>query len=382
MRVALIDAGAYTPPYDHRLATALAERGHEVTLLTAPFRFGEVPEAVGYRREELFFPLSSALFRRASRSRARLPLKALEYVPTMWRARRRLARLAPDVVHVQWLVRPETDLRWLRAVGAERPVVFTAHDLAGMLTRRREALLRVLETVDRVVVHSRRGADELVELGVPRTRIARIPHPVFERAGPVRDGRPGQTLLFIGLIRAYKGVDLLLRALPLVARDRPEVRLVVAGDPLDPVEPLRTLASDLGVGERVDWRLGFLPDDEVEDVLADASVVVLPYRRRVDASGILALAVGHGLPIVASDVGSLGETVEEFGAGEVVPPEDVEALAAACIRLLADDGRRDDAVRGAGRAREALTWEAAAQQHEALYAELVQEHARPGDSLP
>lgn len=383
MRVALIDAGAYTPPYDHRLATALAERGHEVTLLTAPFRFGEVPEAVGYRREELFFPLSSALFRRASRSRARLPLKALEYVPTMWRARRRLARLAPDVVHVQWLVRPETDLRWLRAVGAERPVVFTAHDLAGMLTRRREALLRVLETVDRVVVHSRRGADELVELGVPRTRIARIPHPVFERAGPARDGgRPGQTLLFIGLIRAYKGVDLLLRALPLVARDRPEVRLVVAGDPLDPVEPLRTLASDLGVGERVDWRLGFLPDDEVEDVLADASVVVLPYRRRVDASGILALAVGHGLPIVASDVGSLGETVEEFGAGEVVPPEDVEALAAACIRLLADDGRRDDAVRGAGRAREALTWEAAAQQHEALYAELVQERARPGDSLP
>jgi glycosyltransferase involved in cell wall biosynthesis len=133
---------------------------------------------------------------------------------------------------------------------------------------------------------------------------------------------------------------------------------------------------------RVDWRLGYLPDGEVEDVLADASVVVLPYRRRVDASGILALAVGHGLPIVASDVGSLGETVEEFGAGEVVPPEDVEALAAACIRLLGDDGRRDEAVRGAVRAREALTWEAAAQQHEALYAELVQERARPGDSLP
>jgi glycosyltransferase involved in cell wall biosynthesis len=383
VRVALIDAGAYTPPYDDRLAAALAARGHEVTLLTAPFRFGEAPEAGGYRREELFFPVSSALFRGAPRSRSRLPLKTLEYVPTMWRVRRRLARLAPDVVHVQWLVRPETDLRWLRSVAAERPVVFTAHDLAGMLTRRREALLRVLEAVDRVVVHSRRGADELVELGVPRTRIARIPHPVFESAGPTGDGgRPGQTLLFFGLIRAYKGVDLLLRALPLVALARPDVRLVLAGDPLDPIEPLQTLASDLGVGERIDWRLGYLPDEEVEDVLADASVVVLPYRRRVDASGVLALAVGHGLPIVASDVGSLGETVEEFGAGEVVPPEDVEALADACIRLLGDDGRRDEAVRGAARAREALTWEAAAREHEALYAELVQERARPGDSLP
>ncbi len=383
MRVALIDAGAYTPPYDHRLAAALAARGHEVTLLTAPFRFGEAPEPVGYLRQELFFPLSSSLFSRAPRSRARLPLKALEYGPSMRRARRRLETLAPDIVHVQWLFRPDLDIRWLRAVAANRPTVFTAHDLAGILTRRRAAWRRVLETVDRVVVHSRRGVHELSELGIPEARIMRIPHPVFESAAPVsRGGRTGQTLLFFGLIRAYKGVDLLLRALPLVARDRPDVRLVVAGDPLEPVEPLRRLASELGVGERIDWRLGFLPDDEVEHVLADASVVVLPYRRRVDASGVLALALGHGVPIVASDVGSLGETVAEFGAGEVVPPEDVEALAAACIRLLGDDGRRDEAVRGAARAREALTWEAAAREHEALYAEVVQERARPGDSLP
>src|SRR6185437_14173811 len=280
VRVALIDAGAYTPPYDDRLAAALAARGHDVTLLTAPFRFGDAPEPVGYRREELFFPLSSGLFRRNPRSRARVPLKGLEYVPSFWRARRRLEQLAPDVVHVQWLVRPDADLRWLRAVAAEWPVVFTAHNLAAMLSRRPEAWLRVLQVVDRVVVQSRRSGDQLVELGVPRTRIVRIPHPVFESAMPSGDGgRPGQTLLFFGLIRTYKGLDLLLRALQVVARERPEVRLVVAGDPLDPVEPLKRLANELGVEERIDWRLGFLPDDEVERVLADASVVVRPYRR-------------------------------------------------------------------------------------------------------
>ena len=384
MRVALIDAGAYTPPYDDRLAAALAARGHDVTLLSAPFRFGEAPEPVGYKREELFFPRSSRGFRRNPRSRARLPLKGLEYLPSFRRARRRLEQLAPDIVHVQWLFRPETDLRWLRSVAAERPVVFTAHDLEGMLDRRREALLRVLEAVDRVVVHSRRGADQLAELGIDRARIVRIPHPVFENGEPATGdgGRPGQTLLFFGLIRTYKGLDLLLRALPAVARDRPDVRLVVAGDPLDAVEPLRTLAGELGIDERIEWRLGFLPDAEVEDVLADASVVVLPYRRRVDASGVLALAVGRGLPIVAADVGSLGETVEEFGAGEVVPPGDVEALAAACVRLLADDDRRAAAARGAARARAELTWEAAAQQHEALYATLVEQRGRPNDSLP
>ena len=381
MRVALIDAGAYTPPYDHRLAAALAARGHDVTLLTAPFRFGEAPEPAGYTREQLFFPLSSSLFARAPRSRARLPLKALEYGPSVRRVRRRLETLAPNVVHVQWLFRPEIDLRWLRAVAAERATVLTAHDLTGMLSRRGEAWHRVLDTVDRIVVHSRRGVAQLKDAGVAEEKIVRIPHPVFESAGPIADGRrAGETLLFFGLIRTYKGVDVLLRALPLVALKRPDVRLVVAGDPLDPVEPLRRLARELGVEQRVDWKLGFLPDDEVEEVLSEASVVVLPYRRRVDASGVLALAVGHGLPVVASDVGSLGEIVAEFGAGEVVAPEAVEALAAACTRLLGDK-RRDEAVRGARRAREALTWEAAATQHEALYERLVDIDSRPAESL-
>ncbi|HYY64328.1 MAG TPA: glycosyltransferase [Gaiellaceae bacterium] len=382
MRVALIDAGAYTPPYDHRLAVALAARGHDVTLLTAPFRFGEAPEPAGYQREQLFFPLSSSLFSRAPRSRARLPLKTLEYGPSVRRVRRRLQSLAPDVVHVQWLFRPDIDLRWLRAVAAERPTVLTAHDLAGMLSRRREAWLRVFHTVDRIIVQSRRGIGELAKLGVPEEKITRIPHPVFERPGTIDDGgRRGQTLLFFGLIRTYKGIDLLLRALPLVARERPDVRLVVAGDPLDPVEPLLKLATELGISERVEWRLGFLPDDDVEEVLAKATVVALPYRQRVDASGVLALAIGHGLPIVVSDVGSLGEIVAEFGAGEVVPPEDVEALAAACLRLLADERTLEEAVRGTARAREALTWESAAAEHEALYDELVPTDSRPGESL-
>jgi glycosyltransferase involved in cell wall biosynthesis len=282
---------------------------------------------------------------------------------------------------VQWLFRPEIDIRWLRAVAAERPTVFTAHDLSGMLGRRRETWLRVLDTVDRIVVHSRRGVSKLAKAGIREEKIVRIPHPVFERAPSARDIEARDTLLFFGLIRDYKGIDLALRAVPLIAQDRPDVRLVVAGDPLDPVEPLRKLATELGVEDRVDWRLGFLPDDEVEEVLADATVVVLPYRERVDASGVLALAVGHGLPIVATDVGSLGETVAEFGAGEVVPPEDVEALAAACVRLLGDEGRREDAIRGAARAGEALTWGATAAQHEALYEGLVHDQSPPSESL-
>jgi glycosyltransferase involved in cell wall biosynthesis len=380
MRIALVDPGAYTPPYDHRLASALAARGHDVHLLTAPFRFGDTPRAEGYRREELFFRLSSSLFRRAPRSRLRLAVKALEYLPGTRRLRRRIDELDPDIVHFQWLVhRPDVDLRWLRAISAHRRTVLTAHDLWAMLEDR--ARWRpVFDAVDRVVVHSRRGVDELRRLGLSDERIARIPHAVFDAndGPPPTDGPAGSTLVFFGLIRTYKGIDLLLRALPEIARHVPDVRLIVAGDALDPVGPLRGLAEHLGVADRVVWRPTFHSDPEIDSLMAEADLVVLPYRSRADASGVLASALGRGRPVVASDVGNLGETVEGFGAGEVVPSEDVEALAAACIRLLTDAEARRRAVEGALAARKELTWEVAAQMHEELYASIPEPGVRAG----
>jgi glycosyltransferase involved in cell wall biosynthesis len=225
--------------------------------------------------------------------------------------------------------------------------------------------------VDAIVVHSERAVEQLVDAGVDRSRVVRIRHPVFE-ASDGRSAPParGHTLLFFGLIRAYKGLDLLIRALPDLAREVADVRLVVAGDPVEPVEPLRTLASALGVDERIDWRLRFLPEGELLDLMDDAALVVLPYRD-LDSSGALATALGYGRAVVVTDVGSLGEIVREFDAGLVVPPADAAALAAASARLLTDGELLATASRGAARAREALTWDAAAREHERLYEAVV-----------
>ena len=114
MRIALLDPPSFTVPYDHALASALARRGHDVTLLTAPFTHGDVPEPEGYRREEIFLPVSSRLVRRSPRSRARLVLKGLEYAPSAARLLRRVRTLDPDVAHVQWLAIPRYDVHWLR----------------------------------------------------------------------------------------------------------------------------------------------------------------------------------------------------------------------------------------------------------------------------
>lgn len=371
MRIAIVDPLGYTTPYDDRLASALGSRGHDVHLLTSPFLLDRAPEPEGYVREELFLTLSSKLLRRTPRARIRRVVKGVEYVPGLVRLLRRIDALAPDVVHVQWLARPELDVRWLRRVARGRPLVLTAHNAMPRRTRAYGAWHEALTLAQRIVVHSSQAVERLVAFGVDGGKIVRIPHPVFD-APESREVEPpsGRTLLFFGLIRRYKGLDVLVSALPEMRRRVPGLRLVVAGDPLEPVEPVRELASSLGVADAIEWRLGFVPDPEVAPLIASSAALVLPYRE-IESSGVLALGFGHGRPAVVSDLGALGEAVREFGAGRAVPPEDPAALADACAALVGDPDELRRAFEGALRAREALTWEHAALDHEALYAELA-----------
>ena len=367
MRVALLDPPSFTPPYDHALASALAAAGQDVHLLTSPFLRGPAPVPDGYRRHEVFFPLSGRLLRRPAPSPIRVLVKAVEYAPSAVRLIRRIDELRPDVVHVQWLAMPRYDAPWLRRVIARHRTVLTAHEILPRLRQNRAAWCELLRAVDRVVVHSEEALDQLAELA-GRERLVHIPHPVFDASAEYEPSPPGgRTLLFFGFLRHYKGLDVLVRALPLVARDVPDVRLVVAGAPLEPViGPLHELAAAVGVEGRIEWHVEFVAPERIRALMEAAAAVVLPYRS-IDSSGVLATALGHGRPAVVSDVGSLGATVREFGAGLVVPPEDVEALAQACTRILADEDLRASAFRGAVAARDSLTWDAAARKHVRLY---------------
>jgi glycosyltransferase involved in cell wall biosynthesis len=371
VRIALVDPLGFTTPYDDRLAAALAVRGHEVHLLTSPFVLDQAPEPEGYAREELFASVSSRLLRKTPRARYRRLLKGAEYLPSVLRLLRRIDALDPDVVHVQWLPRPELDVRWLQRIAGKRTTLLTAHNALPRRERAYGPWRDALRTVERVVVHSRQARDRLVGLGVEEHRIVRIPHAVFDGPADLPVAPPsGRTLLFFGLIRRYKGLDLLVSALPEILRAVPDARLLVAGDPLEPVAEVRELATSLGVADRIEWRLGFVPDAEVAPVLASATLVVLPYRE-IESSGVLALAIGHGRPAVVADLGAIGETVREFGAGRAFPAEDVSALAEACSELLTDEEALERAYQGALEARATLTWADAAREHERLYEELA-----------
>lgn len=351
MRIVLADPSSFTPEYDHELASALARAGADVELVASRFRFGEAPEPDGYRRNELFYPLSSRLFRR---SRLRLPLKALEHPLGLARLTRRPA----DVLHLQWLAAPEIDVRMLRSRAA---LVFTAHDL---LPRRTAAKLelwrRLLGHFDRVVVHSERGRETLAGLGVETSRLRVVPHPVFPSDPARRDD--GRTVLALGMIRPYKGLGDAIEAVSRAGR----ARLLVAGEPLEPVDAYRAAA-----GDRAEWRLRYLTAHEVDDALGEATVAVFPYRPEIDQSGALLRALGAGVPAVAYDVAGLADPIRRFGAGRVVPAGDVAALAAAITELTGDAEALAAARAGAKRARAELTWDAAAAAHLELYRELL-----------
>ena len=350
MHVVLADPPAFTPPYDHELAAALAREGADVELVTAPFRFGARPAPEGYRLHERFYRRSS----RIERGRLRLAVKAFEHPLAM----RRLVRGPADVLHLQWLAAPELD-RWL--LRSRAPLVFTAHDLLPRRTARRTRLWHALfGRFQRVVVHSERGREALVEFGVPEERLRVIPHPVFWSDPPRRDD--GRTVLSLGVIRPYKGLDAAVDAVLRI----PDARLLVAGDPRFPLDALRAKAA-----ARAEWRLGYLGRAELERTLSESTVAVFPYRAELDQSGALLQALGAGVPAVVYDVGGLGEVVSRFTAGRVVTPGDVAGLASALRELLDDPAALAAARDGAERARSSLTWDAAARAHLDLYGEIA-----------
>jgi glycosyltransferase involved in cell wall biosynthesis len=352
VRVLLADPPAFTPPYDHELAAALARAGAEVELVTSRFRFGEAPEPEGYARRESFYPLSSRVF---GRSALRLPVKVAEHPLGL----ASLRRIRADVLHVQWMPAPELDAYLFRP---HLPSVFTAHDLLPRRTAHRTDLWRrIFDRFDRIVVHSENGAETLAELGVDRERLRVIPHPVFPSDPERRDD--GRTVLAFGMIRPYKGLGDAIEAV----REAGHARLLVAGDALEPVEPYQAAANGL----EVEWRLGYLQQPEIDRAFGEATVAVFPYRPELDQSGALLQALGAGVPVIAYDVGGIAEPVRRFEAGRVVPAGDVAGLAAAVHELLSDDAALEQARTGAKRAREELTWDAAAQAHLAVYEEIT-----------
>jgi glycosyltransferase involved in cell wall biosynthesis len=229
--------------------------------------------------------------------------------------------------------------------------------------------------MDAVVVHSEYGGHQMSErLGVPSERVRVIHHGVFDYLTRLPHEQPlpeelrdveGPVVLFFGLLRHYKGIDVVLEAFRAVEG----AELWVAGAPRMPLEPLERLARESR--SRVRFLPRFVPDPEIPALFRRADMVVLPYRE-IDQSGVLYTALAFGKPIVASAVGGFVEVAERHGAARLVPPGDPTALAAALQQLVDDPAERAKLAEAAAAAAAGpYSWDSAAERHLALYRELT-----------
>lgn len=362
MRVDLLDPPAYSPPYDHALAAALARRGAEVRLVTSRFAYGDAPAPDGYARDARFYRHAVG----PAGSRLRALSKRAEHALDMLRYRR---TTSADVVHFEWLTVPRLDLRLL----PDRPTVLTLHDPVRALD---------LSRLDAIVVHSpyaRERAIALYRLDPARVHVIRhgvlgagegFYPPTGQNPSRVASGLPAElqddgspVVLSYGLMRPYKGIATLLQAW----RGIEHAQLWVVGRPMMDLGGLLAAARSVGPSLRLVPRFVTAPEEAA--LFARADVVVLPYARseRFGFSGVLATALGCGKAIVLSDIGGFAE-VAELGAAERVAAGDPGALHDALARLIASPDERARLAAAAARAAaDAYSWEAAAAATLALY---------------
>lgn len=202
---------------------------------------------------------------------------------------------------------------------------------------RRFLSLGAFLSADAFIVHSASDADRLKRLAPGRPAVV-LTHPIAAASAPPREearrrlGIEGPLVLFLGLVRRYKGVDLLLDAAPEIVR-RTGARLAIVGEVFPDAQELARRAQASPVRDSILWKDAYVPEEEMSLWLSACDVVALPYRA-ISGSGIAARAIGAGRPMAASAVGGLKECVVSGVTGESFAPGDVPGLITAVETIL------------------------------------------------
>ncbi len=200
---------------------------------------------------------------------------------------------------------------------------------------------RVFQYCDRIVVLSEACLRDL-KRKMPADISARAVlgyHPIYgcyaEHTPKASQITAANTLLFFGLIKKYKGLDVLLKALKQASVVHPGLKLIIAGEVYGRADKYQKLIRELGLEQCVEAHFRYITDREIAGFFLRSQVCVLPYKTATQ-SGVIATAYSFGVPVIASDVGGLGESVVNDVTGLLVAPNSPEALASAIIRYFGE----------------------------------------------
>jgi glycosyltransferase involved in cell wall biosynthesis len=175
-----------------------------------------------------------------------------------------------------------------------------------------------------------------------------VPHPVYETFGEILDKKTARKridaddeniILFFGIVREYKGLDLLLKAIPEILKKH-KIQLIIAGEFYEKEDYYFNLIQELNINDCVKVIPEFVESEKVRLYFSAADVVVLPYKSATQ-SGIVQLAYHFNKPCIVTDVGGLSEVVIDNKTGFVVPPENPIEIAEAVSRFYSNNKEKE-----------------------------------------
>ncbi|WP_276497570.1 glycosyltransferase [Pontibacter litorisediminis] len=319
--------------FNERLAYAFQEASCEVEIVTFSLQY-----------PSFLFPGKSQLTTEPAPPGLRIKVLINSVNPlSWWRAGQYISKQKPDLVVFRY---------WLPFMG---PALGTMARLI-----RRNKYSRILAITDNVVPHEKRPGDvpftkyflrschgfvtlsrsvqQDLERFEPKKPNVYLPHPLYDNFGDAETKEAAcaalgldpkyDYLLFFGFIRAYKGLDLLLKAMadPQV-KELQHLKLIVAGEFYEDAAPYLQLIQELQLEDKLVLRTDFIPNAEVRHYFCAADLVVQPYKHATQ-SGVTQVAYHFDKPMVVTRVGGLSELVPHGEVGYVVEPQP-EAIAAA-----------------------------------------------------
>lgn len=354
---------------NERLARQLMEEGHEVVIYNFTLQY-----------PGFLFPGKSQYTDEAAPEGLNIIRRINSVNPFNWiKVGRRLKREKPDLVVVKF---------WLPFMG---PALGTIARLV-----RSNHHTRVICIADNMIPHEKRPGDRWltryftggvdgyiamshevyddIEKLVKHPKRRFTPHPVYDHYGEMISRETAleslyletgyRYLLFFGFIRDYKGLDLILKAMADPRLRKGNIRLIVAGEFYADGEVYFKLIRKLGIEDRVLMHTEYIPNDEINRYFCAADLVVQPYKSATQ-SGVTQIGYHFNKAMLVTDVGGLGEIVENRRSGYVVPP-DVQAIADAIVDFY-ENNRREAFERETMKLKERFSWEKMTQVMMELY---------------
>ena len=254
----------------------------------------------------------------------------------------------------------------------------------GYITRKMKKHCKVISILDNVVPHEQHFFDtpltryflkgstgcvtlcdavskDLLRIS-PEARYTVIQHPLYSHFGDKKDRTEAEerlglvhgkkNILFFGLIRTYKGLDILLEAFGMLPED---YQLIIAGEPYGSFDKYQEIIDRIPGKERISMNLKYIKDSEVTNYFSAADVAVLPYRSATQ-SGISSISYHFEVPMIVTDVGGLKETIGDRGTGLVASEGTPETIRTEILRYFSDPRIKEECVRNIRLEKERLSW--------------------------